>query len=386
MARHQSRLRKALKSREIRHQATVLGFHVAPSVLRARHFYHRAAPIEAVARRALFHDAQQIDRPLTDAQIDFIRRHAAQNDAPYAEDYWRPPWRFEHVFYELEDVWMTGHTGNLVDPRRNAVINNDGETPDRNRDRVARLTATRPIEAVALPARRYSSYFHFTLDIALPFVAYFESGAAIDAPHVILHAPDSPAFAQETLKAIAAAYDVELRALDPAAKTLCARAVFYRRSRPAADWYGAKPETARRLRDILLAHFGRDPAPAHAGLYLERAGAKLRNLRNAEEVRAAARAAGLRVFQPEAGNFADQVALSAGARAFFGVHGAAMTNILFAPPGAKVVEVFGRNFAKSVYLALAHMLGHAHTPVLGGADDGRQNFAADIDAVAHALS
>ncbi|MCI4666009.1 MAG: glycosyltransferase family 61 protein [Neomegalonema sp.] len=386
MGRRRSALRRAITPRQMRHTLSTGVSRIAPSWMRRLNFYGRGVAVEDAAARAIFTDEFNVDRPLRPEQIEFMRTHSYANDQPFSEEYWRTPWLFRDEFFELRDVWMHGHTGVLADPASNAIVTGWGEAENRNRDKAAPLRPAAEIDAVVLPVRRYTSYFHIFFDVALPLVSYFESGARLDAPHVIVMMRKQAPFVKVVLQAISAAYGAELREIGPWEKALCRRAVQFRRTRPAADWYPARPETALRLREILLQHFHRAPEPPHAGLYLERGQAKLRNLANAAEVRAAAERAGLSIFRPEASNFADQIARMAGAQTVFAVHGAALTNILFADPGCRVVEVFGRNFAKSVYLALAHMLGHEHIGVIGGEDDDLQSFEADLGEVDAALA
>jgi capsular polysaccharide biosynthesis protein len=41
-------------------------------------------------------------------------------------------------------------------------------------------------------------------------------------------------------------------------------------------------------------------------------------------------------------------------------HGAALTNIVFTPPGALVVELFGDNYVNGCFWAIANLCGHTH--------------------------
>jgi capsular polysaccharide biosynthesis protein len=68
------------------------------------------------------------------------------------------------------------------------------------------------------------------------------------------------------------------------------------------------------------------------------------------------------------------------------VHGAGLTNLLFARPGATVIEIFPENCIKSTYLWLARQMGLNYRALVGGPGDYRQafqlpadQFAAEID-------
>ena len=266
------------------------------------------------------------------------------------------------------------------------MISDWGEAESINRDKIAFLSEAAPVEGVALPVPRFNSNFHFLMDAAIPMIAYFESGAALDGDHVILTAEKQKTFARLTLEALAAHYGAKLREIGPREKALCARAVAYRRRRPASGWFPIWREGADSLRAILLTHFGHTPDPeARRRIYLRRGPEKLRNLTNEAAMDALAREQGFELFQPAARNFREQVTLCSEAEAILAVHGAALANILFAPKGTRVIEIFGQQGCKSGYLSICHRLGLEHVISIGGADDKDQNFAADIDGLREAL-
>jgi hypothetical protein len=60
--------------------------------------------------------------------------------------------------------------------------------------------------------------------------------------------------------------------------------------------------------------------------------------------------------------------------------------VLFARPGARVVEIFPENFAKSPYWWLSRRLDLDYTPVFGGPGDYHLRFEIDIARVLQAIS
>lgn len=386
MGRRKGALRRKLNVRWLRWSASRALVSAAPALKRRINFYGEGVALEDAADALLWRDETVIDRPLRPEQAVFVETRCGPNDGPADPGYWRAPWRFVDEHFLVKDAWMLGHTGRLVDGAGRGVITGWGAPENWNRDRATWLGSAAPIDAVAVPVRSFKSYFHFFMDVAVPLTAYFESGRAPDRPHVLVVAPNERPFVTATLAALAARYGASIRNLPAGQKVRCAEAVSFRRQSPCSDWFPITPATAAALRAALIAHV-RPETPEHLGpkLHLRRGREKLRNLENADALDALAEARGFRAFTPSSDNFAEQIIRAQAARAVLAVHGAALTNLIFAEPGARVVEIFSGDFCKSVYLALCQMLGHSHVGSVGGAGDYHQNFAADLEDVAAAL-
>jgi capsular polysaccharide biosynthesis protein len=89
---------------------------------------------------------------------------------------------------------------------------------------------------------------------------------------------------------------------------------------------------------IDLLGFDITPGPDRK-LYVTREPAGHRRFTDPAAVAARAEAAGYRVFNPGLATLHEQIAAFAGAQVIVGVMGAALTNIVFAPPGAQVVNL-----------------------------------------------
>ena len=96
-----------------------------------------------------------------------------------------------------------------------------------------------------------------------------------------------------------------------------------------------------RLRERLLG----PPDGPPLRLYFSRRGLSGRILVNEAALEAALRSRGYRVVHPERLSIAEQVALARRAEVVVGASGAAMANALFAPAGARVVEILPEAFA-----------------------------------------
>lgn len=386
MAWYTPQWRQRLSARRIRFALTRAAAAAAPGLMRKAGFYGRGVAMDRAASAVAFVDDLTADVTLSAAEADYIESRCQRFDGGRAPRYWAPPWGFRREYFHVEAPLFLGHTGRFADPSGHGVLTADGAPENWNRDKPALLRDAAPCEGVALPVRAFSNYFHFLFEAALPIVAYFESGAARPEAHEILAVSRGRrGFAEETLTAIAAGYGARLRWIGPGERVRCRHAIVWRLENPAADWFPARRATAARLGALLTA--AADPAPEAVGeaVYLRRANEKRRNLTNAGALDAALAARGFTPFDPTGKRVADQVAALGGARTIVAVHGAGLANLLWAPKGARVVEIISEDSCKSVYLVLAKQLGLEHRAVIGPAGDAKQNFAAPVDAVLAAL-
>lgn len=114
------------------------------------------------------------------------------------------------------------------------------------------------------------------------------------------------------------------------------------------------PQGCRWLRERLLARTpGGEP---RRRLYVSRAGARSRRILNEESLLPVLHEFGFEVVNSEELDFAAQVRLFASAEAVVGPHGAGLTNILFAPPDCKVLEIFEPAYVPAMYYFLADII------------------------------
>jgi len=92
------------------------------------------------------------------------------------------------------------------------------------------------------------------------------------------------------------------------------------------------------LRERLLPH--RTTSTASARVYISRRGEKLRRIENEDEVVAALEHRGFSTVDTAAMTFGQQLSLFAGCSTLVSIHGAGLTNCLFMPRGAAVVELY----------------------------------------------
>ena len=120
---------------------------------------------------------------------------------------------------------------------------------------------------------------------------------------------------------------------------------------------------------------------------------KQRRLANQSELEEIAAERGFQSFEAHADNHEEQVRRFGEAEIIVAAHGAGLTNLLFARPGATVLELFPEDCVKSSYLWLATRMGINYRALLGepGHPNRRsaiapQRFAAGLPGCAWALA
>lgn len=115
----------------------------------------------------------------------------------------------------------------------------------------------------------------------------------------------------------------------------------------------------------------------HRKIFISRRGTT-RSVSNLREVEHALAAAGWEVIDPGLLSFGDQLETFKQARVIAGIHGAGMTNILWAPEGTPVIELMSRSFRNGCYEGISLVLGHQHRILLCPADNlGNMNVPAE---------
>lgn len=114
------------------------------------------------------------------------------------------------------------------------------------------------------------------------------------------------------------------------------------------------------LRMVPQAYGVYDAAPPHRRVFISRAKAARRRLVNEEEVWSLLEPLGFERVRMEDLSFEHQIALMKQTAVLFAPHGAGLTNMMFCPPGAHVVEIADLSFPNPNFYALASALGHRY--------------------------
>lgn len=111
--------------------------------------------------------------------------------------------------------------------------------------------------------------------------------------------------------------------------------------------------TCQFLRTLLTPSFLAAPSPRGERIYISRQDATGRRLKNESELWAHLAPLGFERISAGQLTFAQQARVFAHAKVIIGVHGAALTNLVFAPEGAKIIELFPDHYTNSCYRVIA---------------------------------
>jgi capsular polysaccharide biosynthesis protein len=144
---------------------------------------------------------------------------------------------------------------------------------------------------------------------------------------------------------------------------------------PAAISGFTSPPADRWLRERILNACNISPSPKGRRIYISRRQAKFRAVANEAEVEHLLGQYGFETWLPEnLPSLRDQVALFAEAEAVVSAHGAGLTNMLFAPSGTTIVEMFEPEYTNHCYWNLSNSLGHKYWFLWGeSVNNGRLN-------------
>ncbi|MGC1294076.1 MAG: glycosyltransferase family 61 protein [Alloacidobacterium sp.] len=120
------------------------------------------------------------------------------------------------------------------------------------------------------------------------------------------------------------------------------------------------PADVATLRDFFIKH--RAPSPGERKLYLSRVGQK-RSPVNESALQLDMEEQGFVLFDGTGMSLRSQVALFSSASHLVGIHGAGLANIVWAPEGVDVCEIFSSDYMPSCYSALTAIRNGCYTPV-----------------------
>ena len=149
----------------------------------------------------------------------------------------------------------------------------------------------------------------------------------------------------------------------------------------------ADPALLEFIRTLIFEGYdlAREPAGTRR-IYASRADTPRRRIVNEGEILPILARHGFEIIAPGTLSFRDQAALFGSAEIVAGPHGAGLTNILFAPRDAKILEIFPVSRLKNTYFLLSLSLGQTYRAVVGDAGDRKEWFNVDASAVEGTLN
>jgi capsular polysaccharide biosynthesis protein len=227
-----------------------------------------------------------------------------------------------------------------------------------------------------------AGYCHWLLE-ELPRLLGLPVG---EAEHVIVHA--GPGYAREAL----ARRGGQERLVEPrrGSHFACAPLLV-----PALVGRAGWPTRAALERvEAFTEGLGRAEPGRGERLYFSRSRAGRRRVSNEEELWAELAPRGFSRVWLEELTWAEQIAACRRARVVVAAHGAGLANLVFCPPGTRVVELVGRAYFNPTFWRLAALRGHDYRPVVAAgaeplAEDRKANrcdIAADLAGVRRALA
>lgn len=121
-------------------------------------------------------------------------------------------------------------------------------------------------------------------------------------------------------------------------------------------------------------------------IYVSRQNARARKVMNEVEVMGILKSRGFECIETDSMLFADQVQLFSECDTLISIHGAALTNMLFMPPGSKIFEIYPAGFTKrdffnACFRHLADVLALKHKFLFFERQNTARKFSLDTDNV-----
>jgi hypothetical protein len=236
----------------------------------------------------------------------------------------------------------------------------------------------RPGTALLLGAAASDNYYHWMLD-SLPRWRMMQLAGYREYDYVLLHRLPRR-FQDETLDRLGVPPERRLR---------CSKLLVHQFERlvvPAMPFplEEVSPWACAWVRSLFP-----EKASGPEKIYLRR-GAGRRVLANEAELEAALKPLGFAPVQPDQMTVAEQAEFLSSARCIVAPHGAALTNMIFAPPDALLVEVFHPQHKNRCYVNLATACSHRYAGLEGDAINRpgarRLEYTIDVAAVVRTVS
>lgn len=293
---------------------------------------------------------------------------------------------FERQIAIVPNCAVLGHVNAVIRTSDGAMLQaRAGRPPNWNFAKPQKLRSRAMGDGLVTSMEGTRHYYHF-FERLLPLLGYLEREHTPGEALTILVPAKGPPFQHSVCQAVEAAYPgVTFLDLGPDERAEVPRYLWLHEAADNTEWLPVTAESAARLGAVVRSQYGQSPPRGGELMFFTRGNAKQRQLLNAAPLEAIAASRGFARFTAVSSNHADQVQRFGNADVIVAVHGAGLTNLLFARPGTTVIELFPENCVKSTYLWLSNRLNIRHHALLGSSGDYHQAFHVDPDRFAARL-
>jgi len=347
--------------------------------------------------RAAYHQARPVVRP---AFVPFDRRfgHAQKRHRVAPQAVPTPEAAAMHLkedathlqqdVYTVPEDFTATLDGALVCPEHNVVLTADGEVVVESSNAGKPEYFARPLFSARRPERfvpghsalwrsHFHNYYHLLID-ALPRLLALRQPPYDRLDEIKLLCPGGLTETERFFLSELELENVRPVALDEQFRYRAEHLIFTPVKAQCQSGY-LPARYVKRLRGHLWPN---RPSRGDVRLFVSREQADRRVLSNREALMRALRPLGFRKVILEDMSPQEQIETLYDAGAVVGTHGAGLANMLFAPPGLEVVELFPTRYVVPHYFFLSKSLGHRHAYHCGAGDDiGLDEFAVDVPAV-----
>ena len=383
MARRKSRLSRAL---DLKPRAYALFRALTAPLPPTRHwlgFYPDIGPlpdrIEQVSE-AIDYRIKLAD-PVYRSALDVLATDNWDVVRPHIQD--RDPFLAKRFVGIVRDVIVPGHTLTPVDPQtwRQIGFELSGPSNWNFAHPGPSILRSRRVAEPAIIVPPFWNYWHLFLEHLLPLIQAARLGAWGDAPLKVVTRAKRPPLIDAVIAGMRAeGVDISVLEVEPHEHLRLDRMLVAVSQCCNVERSYALAEAIPQARRI-FSHAYQGQASGSGGgprLYITRRGSKLRQIMNEEELVSGLRRLNFTILQSNWTNHPEQLAAFSSAEVIVGVHGAGLTNIVFASPGTKVLELFPEDHRKTSMLHLSAEHDLRHQPFFGSKERHNQAFTVDV--------
>ncbi|MDX2246615.1 MAG: glycosyltransferase family 61 protein [Bacteroidia bacterium] len=232
-----------------------------------------------------------------------------------------------------------------------------------------------PGKAVSLVTVKGEQFFHWILDILPKLAIMRAAGWSCDKVDYVIVNSTQSRFMRETLALAGVPMEKVITTDDHPHIKVDELLV---PSKPS--WTGNPPVwVIEFLRELFLPTLPKNTSHLPKKIYISRAKAPVRKVKNEEEIIQYASSAGFTSILLEDYSITDQIAMFAGAEAIIAPHGAGLTHLSFCKPGTKIIEFFSPLYVNACFYSLASVVNLDYYYLIGEGKSPKEGVDLEIN-------